>query len=41
VIFYKTPHAGIGMLNPNAMTRAVITPRSEVLPADAIIVDAY
>lgn len=41
VIIYQTAKGGIGLLNPLAMTRAVITPRSEILPADTLIVDDY
>jgi hypothetical protein len=41
VICYHTSNGGLGLINPSVMTRAVITPGGEVMPADAIIVDDY
>lgn len=39
VIFYRLPQGGIGMMNPQAMTRVVITPGVPDLPSDAWIAD--
>ncbi len=41
VILYQTAKGGTGLLNPLAMTRAVITPGGDVLPADTLRVDDY
>lgn len=39
VIFYRLPQGGIGMMNPQAMTRVVITPGVPDLPRDAWVAD--
>lgn len=40
-IWYKTAGGGVGLINPASMTRAVITPSGDTLPADALLVDDY
>ena len=35
VIFYRLPQGGIGMMNPQAMTRVTVTPGVPDLPRDA------
>lgn len=39
VIFYRLPQGGIGLMNPQAMTRVMITPGVPDLPSDAWIAD--
>lgn len=41
IIYYQTENNGLGLFNPHAMTRAIITPRILVTPTDTIIVDEY
>ena len=41
VIFYQTENNGLGLFNPQTITRTVITPRTLVTPTDTIIVDEY
>jgi hypothetical protein len=41
IIFYQTENKGLGLFNPHAITRTVITPRTLVTPTDTIIVDEY
>ena len=40
VIAYKLPHGGIGLMNPQAMTRSVISPGVPDLPRDAWVANA-
>ncbi|MFT3849954.1 MAG: hypothetical protein QM739_15155 [Propionivibrio sp.] len=39
VMFYRLPEGGIGLMNPQSMTRVVITPGVPDLPSDAWIAD--
>lgn len=41
VIAYQSSNGGVGLMNPLAMTRTVITPSGDVLPSDTLIVDDY
>ena len=41
LIWYRSAIGGVGLINPSTLTRAVITPGGEVMPADAHIVDDY
>lgn len=41
IIAYQTSNGGVGLMNPLAMTRTVITPGGDVLPSDTLIVDDY
>lgn len=36
-----TANGGVGLMNPSTMTRAVITPAGEIVPADALLVDDF
>ena len=40
VITYKLPQGGIGLMNPQAITRSVISPGVPDLPSDAWVADA-
>ena len=40
VIIYHLPQGGIGLMNPHAMTRSVVTPGAPDLPRDALIAAA-
>ena len=40
IIFYKLTQGGVGMMNPHAMTRSVISPGAPDLPSDAWIAEA-
>ena len=40
IIFYKLPQGGVGMMNPHAMTRSVVSPGIPDLPTDAWIAEA-
>lgn len=41
LIWYRSANGGVGLINPSTLTRAIITPGGEVVPADAHIVDDY
>lgn len=41
LIGYTSANGGVGLMNPSAMTRAVITPAGEIVPADALLVDDF
>ena len=41
LIWYTSAGGGVGLMNPSNMTRAVITPASGIMPADALQVDDF
>ncbi len=41
LIWYTTANGGVGQMNPSNLTRAVITPAGEIMPADALLVDDF
>ncbi len=41
LIWYISTGGGIGLMNPSNMTRAVITPAGDTIPADALLVDDF
>ena len=41
LIWYTSSGGGVGLMNPSNMTRAVITPASGIMPADALLVDDF